>query len=308
MRVFAPAAHAVRTPAESTVDQSAAEPHNQSGRRTVTRWEFVGVGLTGVAVLLLLFLVYLFAFTPLTGVRDQHRLLQSLTGDPHTVFALAAGHAAANGPVAVLEIPALHEKQVVVSGTSAADLQQGPGLMRGTALPGEPGNAVIAGRRVTYGGPFGRLADVKTGDHIRVVDGAGTFTFKVVGTGVVPLGGRERVAKAGDSWLTLVTSDSSLRPTAEYVVFAHLVGHPALIHGSSEAAAGGARLSLGGDPAAGWLALAWAGGFLLVLAGTLVAARRWRQPTVTYMLAAPVLLFCGLFVCENLAQCLPATL
>jgi sortase A len=283
--------------------------HEERGKRAATRWEVVGVGLTGVGVLLLLFFVYLYAFTPLTGIRDQHRMLQSLTGDPHAVFRLAAGRLPADGrPIAVLEIPVLGEKEAVVNGTSAADLQEGPGLMAGTALPGEPGNAVIAGRRVTYGGPFDKLADVLPGDRIRVVDGAGTFAFRAVGTTVVPLGGRDRVARSGDAWLTLVTSNSSLRPSGEFVLTARLVGRPALIHGSSEAAAPSVRLALGGDPGAGGLALAWAAAFLVLLAATLLAVRRWRQPWVTYLLAAPVLLACGLFVCENLAQCLPATL
>jgi sortase A len=274
-----------------------------------TKWEAVGVGLTGIAVLLLLFFVYLFAFTPLTGVRNQHRLLQSLTGDPHAVFSLAAGHLPPPGaPVAVLEIPVLGRSEVVVNGTSAADLQQGPGLMVGTALPGEPGDGVIAGRRITYGGAFGQLADVLPGDGIKVIDGAGTFTFRTVGSKVVPLGGQVRVAHSGDSWLTLVTSDSAVHPTGELVLTARLVGHPALTGGAAEVAAPWVRLSLGGDPAAGGLAAAWAAVFLLALGAVLLAVRRWGQPWVTYLLAAPVLLACGLFVCENLARCLPATL
>jgi len=283
-------------------------PGDDRAGRTTTRWEMVGVGLTGVGVLLLLFLVYLYAFTPLTGLRDQNRMVQSLAGDPRAIFSLVNGRLPADGhAVAVLEIPTLHETEVVVRGTSAADLQEGPGLMAGTALPGEPGNAVIAGRRVTYNGPFGRLADVRPGDRIRVVDGAGTFNFRAVSTAVVPLGGSVRISHSDDAWLTLATSSSSWRPNAEFVVLARLIGRPSSTT-SSEAAAPAARLSLGGDPAAGLLALAWGVAFLAILAGTVLAVRRWRQPWASYLLAAPVLLACGLFVCENLARCLPATL
>jgi sortase A len=309
MRVFAPSEYQMAAPASGPVVGRPSAPPQEAVRPKLTRWEAVGVGLTGIGVLLLLFLVYLYAFTPLTGVRDQHRLLQSLAGHPQNVFGLTTGRAPALGqPVALLDIPVLSERQVVVNGTAPADLQQGPGLMTGTAVPGEPGDAVIAGRRVTYGAPFGRLTSVVAGDRVRVVDGAGTFTFRVVGTSVVPLGGRDRVPHSGDTWLTLVTSNSSVRPSGEFIVLARLMGRPAVAVRSSEVGAPSVRLSLGGDPASGVLALAWGVAFLLLLAGTLLAVRRWRQPAVTYLLVAPVLLACGLFVCENLARCLPATL
>jgi sortase A len=309
MRVFAPSDHQLDTTVDNPVAGRPLAAHHETVRSKVTRWEAVGVGLTGVGVLLLLFLVYLYAFTPLTGVRDQHRLLQTLAGHPRSVFSLTTGRPPALGqPVALLELPGLHERQVVVNGTAPADLQEGPGLMTGTAVPGEPGDAVIAGRRVTYGAPFGRLSSLGPSDPVKVVDGAGTFTFRVVGTKVVPLGGRDRVPHSGDAWLTLVTSNSSVRPSGEFVVLARLVGRPAVGVRSSEVGAPSVRLALAGDPSAGRLALVWAVAFLFVLAATLVAVRRWRQPAVTYLLAAPILLACGLFVCENLAQCLPATL
>jgi sortase A len=309
MRVFAPSDHQLATAVDNPVAGRPLAAHHETVRPKVTRWEAVGVGLTGIGVLLLLFLVYLYAFTPLTGVRDQHRLLQSLTGHPRSVFSLTNGRLPAPGqPVALLELPVLHERQVVVNGTAPADLQEGPGLMTGTAVPGEPGDAVIAGRRVTYGAPFGRLSSLAPADAVKVVDGAGTFTFRVVGSKVVPLGGRDRVPHSGDTWLTLVTSNSSVRPSGEFVVTARLVGRPAVGVRSSEVGAPSVRLALAGDPAAGRWALVWAIAFLVVLAATLVAVRRWRQPAVTYLLAAPILLACGLFVCENLAQCLPATL
>jgi sortase A len=307
MKVFAPADD-VSTSAADEVD--AAMPARQDDlSRLLTKWEVVGVSMTGVGVLLLLFFVYLYAFTPLTAIRNQHRLLQSLTGQPTAVFKLTNGRVPADGhPVAVLDIPALGEKQVVVSGTSPADLQQGPGLLAHSAVPGEPGNAVIAGRRVTYGGPFGRLASVAPGDLIHVVDGAGTFTFRSVKTELVPLGGRIRVASAHNAWLTLVTANSSVHPNAQTVVVAKLMGRPAVAVRSSEVGSPSVHLSFGGDQAAGWLALAWAAVFLFIVGCTLLAVRRWRQPWVTYLLSAPLLLACGLFVCENVARCLPATL
>ena len=65
--------------------------------------------------------------------------------------------------MAVLEIPALHLFDAVVQGSDAEDLRSGPGHMPTTALPGEPGNAVIAGRRATFGAPFGAIGSPQAG-------------------------------------------------------------------------------------------------------------------------------------------------
>ena len=152
----------------STYDRSwgADEEATDGGARTITLPDvpfrrLTGFALVGLAALLVLFLVYLVAFTPLTASRDQQRLADSLKGQPLTVYKLVDGRLPAEGSaVAVLKIPAIGVDQVVVYGTSAADLMNGPGLMQGTSLPGSPGNSVIAGRRVTFGAPFGshRLA------------------------------------------------------------------------------------------------------------------------------------------------------
>ena len=94
-------------------------------------------------MLIVAFLVYLVAFTPLTAARDQQRLTQSLVGHPLTVYSLVDGRTrtpAEGSAVAVLDIPAIHLHQVVVEGTSAADLMNGPGHMPHTAIPGTVGN------------------------------------------------------------------------------------------------------------------------------------------------------------------------
>ncbi len=52
-----------------------------------------GLAITGIGALIVVFLVYLFAFTPLTAARDQQRLTQTLVGQPLTVYSLVrAGH------------------------------------------------------------------------------------------------------------------------------------------------------------------------------------------------------------------------
>ena len=155
------------------------------GGRTITLPDIpyrrlTGFALVGIAGLLALFLIYLAAFTPLTASRNQQRLANTLKGAPLTVYKLVNGHLPPEGSaVAVIQIPSIGLDKVVVSGTSAADLMNGPGLMQGSSLPGTPGNAVLAGRRVTFGAPFGDIGSLRPGAKIHVVDGAGSFTYKV---------------------------------------------------------------------------------------------------------------------------------
>jgi sortase A len=83
-------------------------------------------------------------------------------------------------PVAYLQIPSLHLHQVVGEGTTAEVLAMGPGHLRDTALPGQPGVSVIFGRAAAYGGPFKHLKDLRAGQQITVRTGVGEATFKVV--------------------------------------------------------------------------------------------------------------------------------
>jgi sortase A len=98
---------------------------------------------------------------------------------------LAAGTAPVGGfikpgkPVALLEIPQLGIRDVVVEGTSSGNLLLGPGHRADSPLPGEIGASVIYGRGATFGAPFGRLAKLRPGDPITVTDAVGTFHYVV---------------------------------------------------------------------------------------------------------------------------------
>jgi sortase A len=271
--------------------------------------EIAGLAMTTAGVLLAMFLLYLYVFSGLTGARNQNRVLHAFTGDPRAVFSLASGHQPANGkPVGILNIPRLGVHQGVVEGTTAADLQMGPGLVNSSSasvVPGEPGNAVIAGRRTSFGAPFSGISNLHPGDSIQVIDGAGKFNFTVTSVSRVKQGSLT-VPTYGRSWLTLVTSNSQWLPTGQLVVIARLDGQPASVSGSTSAQF--PLPTFGGDAAAGILAAFWAFAFLLALGIMVFAIRRWRQPWVSWLLAAPILLACGLFACETLARCLPSTL
>ena len=265
------------------------------------------LALLGVGALLVAFVGYLLAFTPLTAARNQQRLAQSVSGQPKFRFGLATGTVPPEGTaVAILTIGTLRLHQVVVEGTSAADLMNGPGLMPGSALPGSPGNSVVAGRRVTFGAPFGSLGALHRGDAIRVVDGAGTFTYRVTGARVVTPGQFDVVTPTTDNRMTLITSDSSISTSGRLVVVARLVGRPVVVPGGPLAIPT-YELGLSGDPVAGGLAMFWSLLSILVLVLAGLVAWQWRHPWLVYLFAAPVVAACGLFACESVARVLPAT-
>jgi sortase A len=83
-------------------------------------------------------------------------------------------------PVALLQIPALHMRVVVLDGTTPEVMTGGPGWLRSTVLPGTAGTSVILGRRAAYGGAFSGIHTLKSGDLITVTTGIGTSKFKVI--------------------------------------------------------------------------------------------------------------------------------
>jgi sortase A len=102
------------------------------------------------------------------------------TAPPPTIPPIADGD-----PIARLEIPDIDLDIVVVAGVSVADLRKGPGHYPDTPLPGQFGNAAIAGHRTTYGQPFINVDDLEPGDDIIVTTLAGRFVYEVTGTEIV---------------------------------------------------------------------------------------------------------------------------
>jgi sortase A len=89
-------------------------------------------------------------------------------------------------PVGLLQIPKIGVDKVIVEGTNTTDLRQGPGHYTGTPLPGQVGNAAIAGHRTTYGAPFYNLNELVAGDPVVVTTTQGVFTYKVTRSLTVP--------------------------------------------------------------------------------------------------------------------------
>ena len=154
----------------------------------------IGRVLVTVGLLILLFVAYQLWGTGIYEARAQsdpesqfnrelaRQRSQSTTtttaAPTATTAPLALPSAPGDGdPVGVIKIDKIGVDKVVVQGTSVPDLRKGPGLYTGSPLPGQLGNAAIAGHRTTYGAPFGDLDQLARGDTISVRTLTGTWEY-----------------------------------------------------------------------------------------------------------------------------------
>jgi sortase A len=125
-------------------------------------------------------------------------------------------------PVARLEIPRIGVNEIVVAGVGVDDLKKGPGHYSQTPLPGEPGNAAIAGHRTTYGAPFLDIDNLQPGDQIVATTYAGRFVYQVTGTVVVPPSETSVLDNTPDDRLTLTSCDPKYSAKNRIIVSAAL--------------------------------------------------------------------------------------
>jgi len=107
-----------------------------------------------------------------------------------------------DGLIGRLEIPRLGVSVVVVEGTEESTLRRAAGHIEGTALPGQPGNAGIAGHRDTF---FRPLRNIKHDDVITLTTLRGEYRYRVVSTKVVSPSNVAVLNPDGHEILTLVT-------------------------------------------------------------------------------------------------------
>jgi sortase A len=120
--------------------------------------------------------------------------------------------------VAKLEIPRMGVSEIVVSGVGVDDLKKGPGHYPETPLPGEPGNAAIAGHRTTYGAPFFDIDKLKPGDDIVATTYAGRFVYKVTGSQIVSPSDVSVLENTPDDRITLTSCDPKYSATNRIIV------------------------------------------------------------------------------------------
>ena len=123
-----------------------------------------------------------------------------------------------------LLIPSIGLDQMILAGTDTGTLKKAPGLWENSIFPGTPGNAMIAGHRTTYGGPFRHLNDLAPGDKIIFeAPGQPPAVFEVRGSDVVSPKQVTVGAQTSGVRLTLTTCDPPGSAAKRLVVQAELV-------------------------------------------------------------------------------------
>jgi sortase A len=285
-------------PAPAPQPAAAAPPSEWRERRLL-----VGVTIWLLGALVLGFVVYLGVFSGLEQNRRQAVLFDRIRYELSHGTVPSIGPIADGTPVAVLTIPSLHLRQVVVEGSTSRDLMNGPGVEAGTPLPGQVGNSYVFGRRATFGAPFAKLGSLRAGDPIYVASSAGRLTYTVDG---VWHSNHQFSERSVTSRITLGTSDPAWHPSRSlYVTAALTSGTPAAADTANASESYGAPLA--SDHGAALPLYLWAQlAFLAVLALLRYHGRVHRS--VLWVGGLPFLLVVLWHIYPDLAALLPNTL
>ncbi len=297
--------------------------------------------VVGALVVLAAFLVavgaVLYGIGSLVHARDQRALMTAERSDiaGAAVEAKALDHVnlpsqppLPGAPVGVLAIPAIGVNQAVVEGVGSSQTVSGPGHVPGTAGLGQPGNAAVVGRNAAYGGPFGRLDQLKPGDQVftatiegqsiyvvrhvaRVTLGSATAPISSTAAGSTSTGSTPSVTlntlyrPTKDNRITLVTSASVAPWNSRQVieVTAVLRGRPYVA--TPQESRSPSQQGNTGDSSS-WAELVLS---LLALAATAVGALfLYRRCTVrsAYLLSTAPLVAFTVLAAEAISRLLPA--
>ena len=130
------------------------------------------------------------------------------------------------GGLTRISIPKINLDAVIMEGTSHKSLTLGPAHLRDSALPGDPGNSVLAAHRDTF---FRHLYELKPGDDIFVDRNGQHYHYVVTGKRVVQPADLSVLDTTSESRLTLITCYPVyfIGPAPErLVVFAKLAPGP----------------------------------------------------------------------------------
>jgi sortase A len=85
-----------------------------------------------------------------------------------------------------LALPTLGVEQSLHEGVTLTAIDRGPSHWPGTAMPGEIGNVVVAGHRVTHSRPFADLDQLRPGDPlVFTLNDGSRWTYELTGTEIV---------------------------------------------------------------------------------------------------------------------------
>ena len=276
----------------------------------------MGTGKTFIALGLLClgFVAYELLGTNLAESRHQHDLRAQLRsvlpgvdqapGGPPTP---APAPTPTGKAVAIIEIPSIGVNKAVVEGVELTDLKLGPGHYPGTPLPGQPGNAAIAGHRTTYGAPFFNIDQVKPGDEVFVTTKQGRFEYKAVETRIVKPSEVTVVAPTKDNRLTLTSCNPRFSAAQRIVLVSQLIGPaaPAPPPTANPQPRVTEVIGATSDPRGRTPTIVWGLATLVLGAAIWALGRRWRRWAAYLLGAAPFVVVLFVFY-ENLARVIPS--
>lgn len=270
--------------------------------------ELVGKVLVSLGLLVLSFVGYQLWGTSLSEARSQDRLVDEFESGG---AALDAIRPVPGGAVGLIEIPKIGLDKAIVEGVGVEELKTGPGHYPATPLPGQPGNAAIAGHRTTYGAPFNRLDELVAGDAILVTTAQGEFRYEVEVAEVVHPTRSEVLDPTTDNRLTLTTCHPEFSAAQRLILTAKLAtpsaSPPQAPEAPADVPASSLDAGLSGDPAARWPAFAWGLAAATVALCARVAAHYWRR-LPSYLVCLPAFLVSLFLFFENFARLLPANI
>lgn len=204
----------------------------------------VGLTLITLGVIILLFVGYQLWGTGIAEAHSQSALKRGFNAaiathgaaDNPTLGSGAASpnpsnpSAATGGAIDHLVIPKIHLDVFVVQGVAEEDLRRGPGHYPQTVMPGQLGNAAIAGHRTTYGAPFFSADELAVGDPILLTDTANrTFEYLVSARPMqVSPNDVAVLNNTPFAQLTLTTCNPRFSATSRLIIVARLTGRPPL--------------------------------------------------------------------------------
>jgi sortase A len=207
-----------------------------------------------------------------------------------------------------IEIPAIGVNWMFLQGVGLDVLKDGPGHYEGTPLPGEEGNASIAGHRTTYGQPFHNIDELGPGDEIIVTYITGArFVYEYRETEIVSPDRVDVIENTEDDRLTLTACHPKYSAAERIVVRSALVGEPLPVQPVPEGAepVNLDTESLDGVSASRWPAVIWGLIAALVLTAIWAAGHWWRR-LPSYVIGIPIFLIVLFLFFENFSRLLPA--
>jgi sortase A len=102
--------------------------------------------------------------------------------------------------IGTIEIPKIGLVHPIFEGNTLTQIDHGPSHWPGTAMPGQRGNAVFAGHRVTHTHPFRHIDQLQPGDLVYFTVAGVRWAYRVTG---------HEVVTPKDTWIIAQTANAT---------------------------------------------------------------------------------------------------